>query len=126
MHDAYLSVAEKDLVSECLSHGLSFTDLITSARNELPIATSPKKAKKAVKNLMDNSWFGTRQEVELPLGGEQVKSLVPELLNRDFLWTDDYHHYADWKSKMEATYDNFNMLQIPHNKDKPKYFFDQT
>ena len=53
------------------------------------------------------------------------KDIVPELLNRDFLWTESYHHYEDWKEKMESVYDQFNLLQVPHhNKNQPKYFFD--
>ena len=48
------------------------------------------------------------------------------LLNRDFLWHEEYHHYDDWKYKMEQTYDQFNLLQIDAiDKEEPKFFFEE-
>lgn len=67
------------------------------------------------KKLFFNSlWLGVRQSAELPVkaGGLKGKSLVPELLDRSFLVADDYHHYDDWKILLEATYDQFNLLQV--------------
>ena len=55
------------------------------------------------------------------------KDITTELLNRDFLWTESYHHYEDWKEKMESVYDQFNLLQVPHyNRNQPKLFFDES
>ena len=79
---------------------------------------------------MATEWVGTRQEVELPLSKDdqlKPKDIVPELLNKSFLWTESYHHYEDWKTKMEAVYDQFNLLQTPHtNKNEPKFYFNQS
>ena len=69
-------------------------------------------------------WQGIRQEVELPpFKGKkerkrateplQPKSIIPELLNQRFLWYESYHHYEDWEQKMKATYDQFNLLELP-------------
>ena len=45
-------------------------------------------------------------------------------MNKDFLWTESYHHYDDWKTKMEGVYDQFNLLQMPHaNRNEPKLYF---
>ena len=55
--------------------------------------------------------------IELPTQGTGQKDLVPELLNRTFLWHEEYQHYSDWTALMEETYDNFNMLILPHKKD---------
>lgn len=40
------------------------------------------------------------------------KSIVPELLDRNFLTFDDYHQYDDWKQKLEKSFDQFNLLQV--------------
>jgi len=55
---------------------------------------------------LDDSWLGTRLEVELPLGKDFAsqsikKSIVPELINQRFMWVDDYFHYDDWRSKQQ-------------------------
>ena len=71
------------------------------------------------------AWHGKRLGVEVPCEGSIKKDLDPEILNRSLLWCDDYHHYADWESKMKESYDNFNMLFIPHQKAKGKLFFDE-
>jgi len=72
------------------------------------------------------AWHGKRMGVEVPSEAATMKKdLDPEILNRSFLWNEDYHHYADWESKMKASYDNFNMLFIPHQKQKGKLFFDE-
>lgn len=41
------------------------------------------------------------------------------------MWVDDYFHYDDWKQKQRETFDNFNLLVIPHHVDAPKYFFNK-
>jgi len=33
------------------------------------------------------------------------------------MWVGDYAHYADWKDKIEACYDNFNMLEVTPHKE---------
>ena len=54
------------------------------------------------------------------------KSILPELLNQKFLWYESYHHYDDWEQKMKATYDQFNLLELPKRggKDAPTIYFD--
>ena len=39
---------------------------------------------------------------------------------------DDYHHYNDWKDEMQKTYDQFNMLQLPQNKNEIKLYFNEA
>lgn len=95
-------------------------------------AQSSNKTHANFKNKIINSsfnkhWLGQRQSVELPkLGSASAKAIEPELLNRSFMCVEDYHHYADWKAEMEATFDQFNMLQLPANKDETKFFFDDS
>ena len=47
------------------------------------------------------------------------------MLRRSFMTFEDYHHYSDWQEVMTNTYDQFNMLQMPHNKKEIKYYFDE-
>ena len=57
--------------------------------------------------------------VEIPTQSQDAKkSIEPELLNRSFLWHDEYQHYADWQKLMEETFDNFNMLIMPNKVDE--------
>jgi len=42
------------------------------------------------------------------------------------MFTEDYFHYSDWKEKMQQTFDNFNLLVIPPNKDNNKFFHDRS
>lgn len=39
---------------------------------------------------------------------------------------DEYHHYNDWKDEMQKTYDQFNMLQLPQNKNEIKLYFNEA
>lgn len=57
--------------------------------------------------------------VELPKPTEYKikKEIIPELFNRSYLSVQEYHHYADWKAAMEETYDQFNLLQLPRDKN---------
>lgn len=41
------------------------------------------------------------------------------------MWVEDYFHYDDWRDKQKAVFDNFNLLQIPSNKEADKFFFDK-
>jgi hypothetical protein len=43
----------------------------------------------------------------------EQKAIEPEILNRHFMTTEDYLHYSDWKTELEQTYDQFNLLQMP-------------
>lgn len=38
---------------------------------------------------------------------------------------DRYHHYDDWEEKMKGTFDQFNLLELPKNRDKdaPRLYF---
>lgn len=80
---------------------------------------------------LDDSWLGTRLEVELPLGKDFAsqsikKSIVPELINQRFMWVDDYFHYDDWRSKQQQVFDNFNLLVVPTtSSETEKFFFDK-
>ena len=102
----------------------------------LPIAATQRKIRKEYRQTGSEAeqrfWQGTRQEVEVPPNLSQgaadrtlrPKSIAPELLNHRFLRFDSYHHYADWEEKMRATYDQFNLLEIPANdKDSPALYF---
>jgi len=40
------------------------------------------------------------------------------------MWVGDYAHYADWKDKIEATYDQFNMMEAVPHKEQFKYYYD--
>ena len=42
------------------------------------------------------SWMGIRQGIEL-FESTGEKDIVPELINQEFMWIEDYHHYADWE-----------------------------
>lgn len=80
--------------------------------------------------MLDDSWVGSRLEVELPVSKDLAlsgvkKSLVPELINQKFMWVDDYFHYSDWKSKQQAVFDNFNLLVVPQATSADKFFFDR-
>lgn len=52
--------------------------------------------------------------MELPPLADQTvtKSIYSELLSRKFLQRGDYHQYDDWKETMQATFDQFNLMQI--------------
>lgn len=108
-----------------------FSDLIEKLRIQT-IAASQENAKhpnfeRRNINLehFNTNWLGTRQTVELPkVKGQHKKAIEPELLNRNFMFNEDYHHYADWKEMMEQTYDQFNMLQLPASKKDIKVFYD--
>lgn len=60
---------------------------------------------------VEKSWMGVRYGVEVPALAESKlqKDLSIELLNRNFMWTDDYFHYSDWAEAMKETYDGFNL-----------------
>ena len=88
--------------------------MIDELRDALIRSQSGLKKSKQQEAGLNTDWVGTRQEVELPLndGDDSLhpKDIVPELLNRPLLWTESYHHYEDWKKKMEEVYDQFNLL----------------
>jgi hypothetical protein len=42
------------------------------------------------------------------------------------MFVEDYHHYKDWQKEMELTYDQFNLLQLPHSKNDIKVYFDSA
>lgn len=63
-------------------------------------------------------------ELPRPKDYSSKKEIEPELLNRSYLCVEDYHHYADWKATMEQTYDQFNLLQLPKDKQRISVYFD--
>ena len=48
---------------------------------------------------------------------QEAKDIHPELLSQKFLKFGEYHHYDDWKQMMQATYDQFNLLELKPNLD---------
>lgn len=96
--------------------------MIKAAKSVKQVPTSTRNEK------LDKSWLGSRQTVELPFVPTNLppKTIEPELLNRKFFWVEDYFHYNDWKSELEQTYDQFNLLQMPFNKHEIKLFFDEA
>ena len=79
---------------------------------------------------VDQSWQGTRYGAEVPMmkhkSGKSQKDLSYELINRNFMWCDDYYFsYDDWTELLKKTYDGFNM-QVKAPKDirsNEKYFY---
>ena len=131
VYDSSLSKLEKATVQKCLPVGIdSFEQMIDELRESMIRIQEQAVKLSKVNSGVSTDWIGTRQEVELPVknnDGLKPKDIMPELLNKDFLWTESYHHYDDWKSKMEGVYDQFNLLQIPHaNKNAPKFYFDHN
>lgn len=128
LYDTYIGKDEKKLVEMCLPDDIaSFDELIesTNAKKVLAIRSQTRPA-----HILQEKypWIGARLGVEVPKNyeGAQKKDIVVELLNRDFLWHEEYHHYDDWKSKMEQTYDQFNLLQIDAiDKEEPKFYFEE-
>lgn len=53
-----------------------------------------------------------------------TKAIEPEILSQNFLWVSDYAHYADWKERIEATYDQFNMMEVIPHKEQYRYYYD--
>jgi hypothetical protein len=47
-------------------------------------------------------WMGTRLSVELLDCGK--KDITPELINQNFLWLENYHHYKDWEIILNTSY----------------------
>jgi|LauGreDrversion4_2_1035121.scaffolds.fasta_scaffold91529_4 hypothetical protein len=78
-----------------------FKGILHSTLESLPKSTNSSASSVAG---FDDSWLGTRLEVELPVNRDSSKSaikksIVPELINQRFMWVDDYFHYADWKQQ---------------------------
>ena len=99
-----LTKTEKDLVESCFTSDKSFDWMVEQVKNDLT-NKSQKKEKKQF-------WMGTRMEVEMPdaLRSNEKKKIEPEILSQKFMFTEDYHHYDDWKTMMEETYDQFNLI----------------
>jgi len=78
---------------------------------------------------VDTSWMGVRFGVEIPNSSvshiSQPKNLGVEMLNRNFMWCDDYFHYEDWGHMMKQSYDSFNLLvKTPQDvNDDEKFYF---
>jgi hypothetical protein len=52
---------------------------------------------------LDQRWMGKRYGFEVPFmnsGEIAKKDIVPEILNENFMFEDDYYHYDDWKTQM--------------------------
>ena len=103
----------------------NFQGLLLSIKQDLDSNFKTTHIKQDPK--LEKSWIGTRYGVEVPALPESKlqKDLSIELLNRNFMWTDDYFHYDDWATKMKDVYDGFN-LWVEANKDiasDEKYFY---
>lgn len=132
MHETTLQGREKDLVQEALpSEATSFGDLI---KGKTLAAVNKAAAEFEEEPVAPAFWQGTRLEAEMPHpeGREfslftKEKNIMPELLNQRFLWHDSYHQYADWKAKLRAAYDQFNLMELPQtSKEAPTFYFEKT
>jgi len=122
VHDTILTEFEQYQVKQLLPAGFdTFANLLASIKEEFAVE------KDALQEEPSQAWHGRRFGIELPLVKEDIKkNLEAELLNRSLLWHEEYHHYEDWEKLMANSYDNFNMLIIPHNKSKGKLYFDES
>jgi hypothetical protein len=83
----------------------------------------------AIDAQIDKSWMGVRFGIEIPnthtKSSHEAKDLGVEMLNRNFMWTDDYFHYEDWGKILRNSYDGFNLwVRAPTDlKSDEKYFF---
>ena len=79
---------------------------------------------------VDQSWQGTRYGAEVPMMKHKSESLKKdlsyEIINRNFMWCDDYYFsYDNWTELLKNTYDGFNMqVKAPEDiKSNEKYFY---
>lgn len=75
---------------------------------------------------LNTSWMGARYGIEVPSPNSiEKKDLGVELMDRRFMWCDDYFHYNDWGQKLKDAYDGFNLyVKAPKDiKSDEKYFY---
>lgn len=104
-----------------------FHGLLLKIRNALdkenPAITTKLDSK------IDKSWMGVRFGIEVPNSkghrSQPKKNLGVEMLNKHFMWCDDYFHYDDWSKKMKEAYDGFNLwVKTPEDLfADEKYFY---
>lgn len=87
----------------------NFQGLLLNIKQDLD--SNFKTTHLAAEPKVEKSWVGVRYGVEVPaLAASNLrKDLSIELINRNFMWTDDYFHYNDWAEAMKETYDGFNL-----------------
>jgi hypothetical protein len=79
---------QKEFVNQFVPNS-DFSKLIEAQRDNIKMriigdATPEEKD-------LDLNWMGTRQEVELPQTDAALKkNIVPELINQNFMWNDNY------------------------------------
>lgn len=60
-----------------------------------------------------------------PSDHQLEKNIAPEIINQQFMWVDDYFHYADWKQQQQGVFDSFNLLEVPRKQGDFKYFYNR-
>ena len=115
---------QKEFVNQFVPNS-DFSKLIEAQRDNIKMriigdATPEEKD-------LDLNWMGTRQEVELPQTDAALKkNIVPELINQNFMWNDNYFQYSDWEKEMKETFDSFNLLVVPRKDNQTKHFYDRA
>lgn len=90
----YAKMNNKTVIDELVASSSGHSDL-SALLNSVNISSSQSGKLE--------SWMGTRQGIELSESAG-VKDIVPELINQDFMWIEDYHHYADWEQMLSKAY----------------------
>ena len=80
-----------------------------------------------VDSKLNTEWMGVRYGVEIPTNSQAVerKDLGVEMLDRNFMWCDDYFHYDDWGEQLRQAYDGFNLyVKAPTDlRNDEKYYY---
>jgi hypothetical protein len=104
-----------------ISSQLDFPSLLNSLKSEISESTPKDYAQ--INPRLDTSWMGVRLGVEVPQKGG-MKDLGIEMVNRNFMWCDDYFHYDDWGNMMREGYDGFNLwVRNAEEKDGEKLYY---
>lgn len=82
-----------NLITSTYSSFTTFPDLLKNINESIPVEPSEP---------VSQPWMGTRLSVELLDSGK--KDITPELINQNFLWLDNYHHYKDWEILLNTHY----------------------
>jgi hypothetical protein len=82
----------------------------------------------ALDDKINTNWMGVRFGVEIPNSFSNIakKDLGVEMINRNFMWCDDYFHYDDWGEQLREAYDGFNLwVKTPEDLDSQEKFYFQ-
>lgn len=96
-------------------------NIINSLNKEMP------ENKHKIDRKLNTAWMGVRYGVEVPNSkkSSERKNLGVEMLNRNFMWCDDYFHYEDWGHALREAYDGFNLwVKTPKDlKSDEKFYY---